>query len=411
MEGAWRCPGMRDLLPEEMERFRWVENIFRDVCLAWGYQEVRTPTVEHLFLFTAAGTLSPQLLGRVYSFLDWDGWSGERVVLRPDNTIPTARLYVENFPEGSLAKLFYVQSVFRFGEGDREEWQCGVEILGDTQPLGDLEVILLGREILTRLGVEGKVYLAHSGLIRAVLGRTGLAPVEQMRLYDSLLEGQGDGLAQLAKLLPQLGPSVASLLQEEGEGAAFVRNLRSVLAPTLPEVEAPLRELEALATTLEYIGMIPLVKGIMARNFEYYTGPMVEFWAEGGLVGAGGRYDSLVQLLCGRQVPACGFAFYLGRLLSLARPPTYAHGQPLMVEALEKSPEVMAKVFTVAQRLRERGIPVRVALGSGDLLGQGSRLQVRREELVLFPPGGVVGERLGSVEDVIDRLGQGGAPG
>src|SRR3989304_6046039 len=76
MAESMRCRGMRDTLPEEMQRFRRVEQAFREVCHGWRYREVRTPVIEHLHLFTAAGTLSPQLLGRVYSFLDWDGWGG-----------------------------------------------------------------------------------------------------------------------------------------------------------------------------------------------------------------------------------------------------------------------------------------------------------------------------------------------
>src|SRR3970040_1972343 len=88
-----RCRGMWDLLPGDMFRFRRLAQAFRAVCLGGGYQEVRTPTIEYLHLFTAAGTLSPQMLGRVYSFLDWDGWSGERVVLRAGSTSPAGRLY------------------------------------------------------------------------------------------------------------------------------------------------------------------------------------------------------------------------------------------------------------------------------------------------------------------------------
>ena len=84
-----RCKGMRDLSPVEMKIFRLVEDTCRECCLKWGYGEVRTPTLEYLHLFTSAGTLTPNMLGKVYSFLDWDGWSGERVVLRPDGTIPT----------------------------------------------------------------------------------------------------------------------------------------------------------------------------------------------------------------------------------------------------------------------------------------------------------------------------------
>src|SRR3989337_1586303 len=107
MDRPLRCRGMRDVLPDEMRRFRRVEEAFRAACLGWGYEEIRTPVLEHLHLFTTAGTLSPQMLGRVYSFLDWDGWSGERVVMRPDSTIPSARLYGEDLDAGKLAKLFY----------------------------------------------------------------------------------------------------------------------------------------------------------------------------------------------------------------------------------------------------------------------------------------------------------------
>ncbi len=97
-----RCKGTRDLSPAEMSRFRLIEGAFRDCCLAGGYREVRTPTLEYLHLFTSTGTLTPGTLGKVYSFLDWDGWSGERVVLRPDATIPVARAYVEAMPTANF---------------------------------------------------------------------------------------------------------------------------------------------------------------------------------------------------------------------------------------------------------------------------------------------------------------------
>ena len=82
---------MRDLLPDQMRAFRRVEDAFREVAGRWGYEEIRTPTVESYSLFTAAGALSPEMLAGAYTFLDWDGWSGERVMLRYDSTIPVAR--------------------------------------------------------------------------------------------------------------------------------------------------------------------------------------------------------------------------------------------------------------------------------------------------------------------------------
>ncbi|MCL0090074.1 ATP phosphoribosyltransferase regulatory subunit [Dehalococcoidia bacterium] len=158
-----RCKGAQDLLPRDMARFHRIDEVFRSCCLAWGYGEIRTPTLEYLQLFTAAGTLSPSMLGRVYSFLDWDGWSGERVVLRPEGTIPSARLYVDNLSNMPVARLCYVENMFSFegsGQESRERWQCGVELIGGsvatpaaTLIRGDSELIMLGLEILQKLGL------------------------------------------------------------------------------------------------------------------------------------------------------------------------------------------------------------------------------------------------------------------
>src|SRR5512139_40678 len=152
-----RCKGMRDLLPADMEKIRLTNEVFRDTCLNWGYEEVRTPTLEYLHLFTSAGTLTPSMLGKVYSFLDWDGWSGERVVLRPDATIPVARLYTENFAGKELAKLFYVVNTFIFeasGQKEREKWQAGAELIGIGSPLADVELIVLALEVLKNIRLD-----------------------------------------------------------------------------------------------------------------------------------------------------------------------------------------------------------------------------------------------------------------
>ena len=115
-----RCKGTRDFSPEDMNRFRLIEGVFRDCCLKGGYEEIKTPTLEYLHLFTSTGTLTPGTLGKVYSFLDWDGWSGERVVLRPDGTIPVARLYIDTMRKQELAKLFYITNIFTFEETGKE---------------------------------------------------------------------------------------------------------------------------------------------------------------------------------------------------------------------------------------------------------------------------------------------------
>ncbi len=392
---------MRDRLPEEMRRFRRVEEAFRAACQGWGYEEIRTPILEHLHLFTTAGTLSSQMLGRVYSFLDWDGWSGERVVLRPDSTIPAARLYTESLEGGGAVKLFYVQNVFRFAEGDesREDWQCGVEFIGDSQPQGDVELILLGREVLARLALQANVRLSHPGLVRAVLAQAGLDASEQLALYDRILDDDESALAELQTRLPDLGTSLEMLLAMEGEGGAYLSNLRSAFTKGVPQMEAPLNELAIVVEALERLGCPCLISAAMVRDFEYYTGPAFRFEVAGRRVGGGGRYDALISLIGGGHVPASGFALEAEALAGLLAPE--ASERRIATVALETPDGAsLASAFRLASALRAQGLAVQVA---GEPLQGSPVVKVAAEGYLLAGPEGGQ-RRLASVEAVAEAL-------
>lgn len=363
-----RCPGMRDLLPEDMERFRAVEATFLDVCRAWGYREVRTPTIEYLHLFTVAGTLSPRTLERVYSFLDWDGWSGERVVLRPDATIPAARLYGEALDGGRVAKLCYVENVFQFATGDasREDWQAGVELIGDTGALGDTELVLLGAETLRRLGIEGvTLKVSHAGIVRTLLARTGLSHEEQRSLYQRMLDEDTDVVAELERLMPDLDAPLRLLFDLEGGGSAYVGNLLDALCPAIPELEAPLSELATVVEALETCGLAPRAQAALARRFEYYSGFVFRFERDGRRLGGGGRYDHLIELVHGRPVPASGFAFEVGPLMALARPAREGATTVVLVEPDGSDARSISAAMQAADGLRQRGITAAVTLDFG----------------------------------------------
>jgi histidyl-tRNA synthetase len=392
---------MRDVLPEEMRRFRRVEDVFRAACSIWGYDEIRTPVLEHLHLFTTAGTLSPQMLGRVYSFLDWDGWSGERVVLRPDSTIPSVRLYVESLDSGGVVKLFYIQNVFRFAEGDesREDWQCGVELIGDTQPQGDVELILLAREVMTLLGLEAEVRISHPGLVRAVLARAGLDASSQVTLYDRILDGDNSAFQELQGQLPEVGTSLEMLLAMEGEGSAYLSNLSSSFANSIPDLKRPLDELTSVSRALEELGCACLISAAMVRNFEYYTGPAFQLEVAGRRIGGGGRYDSLVSLIGGEEVPASGFALEAGMVAGLLV--DEPKGRPVVTVASEANGgESLASVFRLASALRAQGLAVQVA---GAVRANGPRVSVSGDGYLVSGVGGEA-RRLASVEAVAEAL-------
>jgi len=372
MEGAimrvQRCKGTRDFSPEEMSRFRLIEGVFRDRCLKWGYEEVRTPTLEYLHLFTSTGTLTPSMLGRVYSFLDWNGWGGERVVLRPDGTIPVARLYIDTMAEKKLAKLFYVTNVFIFeatGKETRERWQCGGELIGASSTAADVELITLALEVLKSLGLEGiGLRLSHAGLIRALLVGLGLSPQEQARVFDQILDGEVDALSRVKPARPELERVLTSLLDLKGKSSGFLKNLKALFPGDLPELKSPLDDfinIVGLLDALSYDYQIDIASG---RGFEYYTGVIFQFFIGEEKIGGGGRYDALIPLVGGEDVPASGFALYLDPLMNLVK--TGALTKPLAQRLLiTAEPQAMKEGFSIANYLHEAGY-----LAELNLLGQ-----------------------------------------
>lgn len=373
------CKGMRDLLPPEMARFRRVEQAFRDACAGWGYAEIRTPSLEHLYLFTSTGTLSPQLLGRVYSFLDWDGWTGERVVLRPDATIPVARLHRERLRQ-PLAKLAYVENIFRFSTSDepREIWQCGAELVGDSWPYGDLELIAMALQIVRGLGIHDVVLqLSHTGVVRSLLDQAGFAPAEQVELYDRLLDGDRDVVGDIEARLPELGTALRLLTGIQEGGSGFIANLRSAFLPAAPAMQGPLDELDLIARSVGAGSARLEISATGVRDFEYYTGPVFTLSSDGAVLASGGRYDRLIGGDGGEALPACGFALHVDRLLSLLPAPPAARPSFVRVVPAAVAPEALTSAIQVAEDLQAQGIGA--GLVERDGAGQW-RLQVAESE-------------------------------
>jgi len=365
-----RCKGTQDLSPEEMQRFRLIEETFRDCCLKWGYQEVRTPTLEYLHLFTSTGTLTPSKLGKVYSFLDWDGWSGERVVLRPDGTIPVARLYIDSMAERRLAKLFYVANVFIFeqtGKETREKWQCGAELIGAGSTIADVELIMLSLEVLKRLGLEGvELKLSHIGLIRELLARLGLSPGEQTKILDQIFDGDTEALARVKSRRSDLEEALSLLLDLKGKSSGFLENLKALFDQSLPELKPYIDDFIATVNLLEALGCRCQVDIASGKGFEYYTGVVFQLFVGEENIGGGGRYDALIPLMGGRDTPASGFALYLDRLMNLIKPEALA--KPLAQKVLIRSkPETVKESFTIAGYLHEAGYMAQLHLGAQEL--------------------------------------------
>ncbi|MFH1382321.1 MAG: HisS family protein [Chloroflexota bacterium] len=371
---AQRCKGTKDLSPDEMRKFRLIEGAFCDCCTKWGYEEVQTPTLEYLHLFTSTGTLTPSRLHKVYSFLDWDGWSGERVVLRPDGTIPIARLYIETMSARELAKLFYVTNVFAFeetGTESREKWQCGAELIGAGSARADAELVALALEVVQKLGLPGvELRLSHAGLIRALLGKFGLSPEEQTQIFDRILDGEMGALACLQPERPELVRTLGALLELKGQSAGFLKNMKSLLKKDLPELEGPLTNFIEITSLLEALQIEYQIDLATGRGFEYYTGFMFQLFADGEHVGGGGRYDALIPLLGGRDTPASGFALYLDCLMNLVPGKlTKSSAQKILIRTESNKSQTVKECSQMARFLHDAGYVAELDLGSREPAG------------------------------------------
>jgi len=404
---------MRDLSPEEMAKFRLIEGAFRDSCLKWGYKEVKTPTLEYLHLFTSTGTLTPAMLGRVYSFLDWDGWSGERVVLRPDNTIPIARLYIDSMKGQRLAKLFYVSNVFSFeetGKKTRERWQCGAELMGVSGALVDVELLVLAQEVLAKLGIGGvELKLSHAGLIRALLLELGLDAKEREEVFDRILDGDSRALLKIKPKNRELKIALDCLLKLNGKSSGFLKNFRVQVSSSLPALGSTLDDFINIVDLLEVLGYDYQVDITSSRGFEYYTGIIFQFFVDGDKIGGGGRYDALIPLMGGKAVPASGFALYLDRLMNLTGPEAspQAGGEQILIQIEVDQPEAVKEGFGIASYLRQGGFMAQINLGEG-LTGARWTLEVKGKTPRFILTDRVAGRRFEakSRDQVLSLLGE-----
>jgi len=357
-----KCKGMQDLLPVDMLRFRRIEDVFRTCCRNWGYQEVRTPTLEYLHLFTAMGTLTPSMLSKVYSFLDWDGWSGERVVLRPDGTIPVARLYNDNLKEQQVARLFYVTNIFAFegtGRENRERWQCGAEFFGGEKFATDVEIVLLAEEVIQRLGLSKvRLQLSHAGLVKALIKAFKLSPGEEAKMTSRILEGDWQALTRAKSSSPEVDRLVAALLGLKGKSSSFLHNIRASFPNASQDFKSSLEDFTSIATLLDNLNCSYEIDITAIHGFEYYTGTCFQFLAAGEKIGGGGRYDNLVPLMNGEDVPACGFALYFDPIMEvLPLEKEKIGGCGILVKGKEFTPEIVKSCFTLAESLRDAGYP------------------------------------------------------
>ena len=362
--------GVADYFGGPARQRRHIEASLRALTRAWAYNEIIPPLFEYAETLTTE--MGGQLAEDLYRFFDRDG---RVLALRPDLTIPTARivgskLYDQPLPQ----RYFYAGPVFRYEEPragrQREFWQAGVELIGAASPDADAEVLALAALALGRMELASfRFSLGHMGYFHGLIAHLRLDERAAARLQNALDRKSQDDVRALADAWALTGAdraAVLGLLDLFGpQGDGILARARA-LARNQQMLDAVAR-LEEVEARLDLYGVKQFFDIDLAdvRAMDYYTGITFKAYTPGiGFsVVNGGRYDNLVGEF-GPDLPAVGCAFYIDRLL-LAQ--TRQSGPPA-----EPLPDLLilscdcGQHIELARTARAAGLSVAIALGPED---------------------------------------------
>ena len=303
--------GTRDVLPDEMRELRALTERLRTVFDQAGYGEVYTPALEYETTFARAEAYTPRPAYRMFDE------AGNVLVLRPDMTVPIARLVATRYQhaEPPLRFAYFAHSYrgVRPQRGQsRELLQAGIELIGATGAEGTAEALTVLCTALDAAGLKDyRVGLGDASLYPALLEAVGVDPEQRERILGELVSGDfvgverelsdlqlADDQLQLLLRVPQMrgGPEIldhlTGPLQAAGTG---MQEVQTRLPPNVAD------------RIIFDFGLV--------RNLNYYTGAVFQVYdpAYGVPIGSGGRYDELLGRF-GRSLPAVGFALNVERV-------------------------------------------------------------------------------------------------
>jgi histidyl-tRNA synthetase len=321
--------GTRDFLPDDLRRREHVIGIVRDVFQRYGFEPLETPAFENIeTLMGKYGEEGNQLIFKILKRGEHEKSGEADLALRYDLTVPLARVVAEY--QGTLPTLFkryQIQPVWRADRPARgrfrEFYQCDIDAIGSTSPVVEAEILGAVSEILMALGFQDFVIrLNHRAVLTGLLtflkvqpSLHGKALVALDKLDKIGVEGVRAEFAALGIDVSAADAGLVSFAAWQGEEPGEAVNmLRGILDPADPNV-GNLEEIVTLAQQTPAAGRIR-VDPSLARGLSYYTGAIMEIAVEGiGSLGGGGRYDNLVGMFLGRDVPACGFSLGLERII------------------------------------------------------------------------------------------------
>ncbi|MBS0169595.1 MAG: histidine--tRNA ligase [Nitrospira sp.] len=365
--------GVKDLLPEESPRWRYIEETARRWAFRYGFQEIRVPIFETTTLFARSiGATTDIVEKEMYTFPDRDGSS---LTLRPEGTAGTVRAFIEHnrAADPRPQKYCYAGPMFRHERPQagrlRQFHQFGVESFGVADPRADVEVMALLWRLLSDLSLPG-----------LTLEINNLGYTEDRARYTPLLVAFLKGVESrlCANCQRRIEANPLRVLDCKVPDC----RIATEDAPRLADSLSPAAQdhFEHVTAGLQAVGIPYHLNPRLVRGLDYYCLTAFEVTCSHlgaqNAVGAGGRYDGLVEQLGGAAVPAVGFAVGLERIALMLPEDVVIPSTPRVYVAAfgTKGAEVG---FSLLDELRRAGVPADMDFRSTSLkahLRQADRL-------------------------------------
>ena len=384
---------MRDFLPEDVRKREYVIGVIKEVYERYGFEPLETPAVENIeTLLGKYGEEGNQLIFKILKRGVHESTGEADLALRYDLTVPLARVvaeYRDKLPK--FFKRYQIQPVWRADRPARgryrEFYQCDVDVLGSRSVIVESEICAAACEVLTKLGFNDfSVRINHRKALTGILAVAGVAldqhepalialdkldkigreGVEKEFASRGIDPRAGANLLNLFSALTELehAANIADQTQQAVNKASLGRIVEFVGDNELGAQGVD--ELQSILDFAEAIGIGNRLKidPSLARGLSYYTGAIMEINVKdlAGSLAGGGRYDNLVGMFLGHDVPACGLSLGLERILVVMSEkemfPLQLVSAPADVMVAIWNEETMAESLGVAQWLRAHGLRV-----------------------------------------------------
>ncbi len=373
--------GMHDILPNEQKYLKKIYDTVENIANFYRFGKIETPILEETEVFSKGIGLATDIVGKEMYNLRTKG--GDYLTLRPEGTAPIVRAFIEhgmqNLPQP--VKFWHFGPYFRYEKPQagryRQFWQFGFEILGEENPVIDVQIIQILYNVLKELKIKDLIVEINS------IGDNQCRPYYKKLLVSYFKSRESALCADCRRRLRENPLRILDCKEEKCQ--RIISQAPQGIDHLCDECKNHFKQV------LEFLDEIELpyrLNPYLVRGLDYYTKTVFEIFEnteEGkktGALASGGRYDGLMKALGGKITPACGGAAGIERIINIIKTKTVRFlsiTQPQIFLA-QLGNLAKRKSFRLMEDFRKVKIPIAESFSRDSLkvqLAQANKLEVR----------------------------------